>query len=226
MKKQSILAIFILTTLFVQAQSALSSLGFREREAVETMPSEIENQRFFNEDSTFREGELRTRKKLYTTELVYRFNQVERAIEVKMEGGKTMYLNTKDILYCKVFYEGDTAVFMPVVVPNIKKQMLVQVVYKTPTLQLYRDIHKTFTRRIISYTYKEVEDIIAHDYQYYIRKNNDDPLVKVKITPSSLSEIMPKKHNKIVSLFKGKEDLTVSQLMQIMGKLDSPATVQ
>lgn len=236
MKKQLILAFLLLTSICVQAQySSPNNTPFTLRDKEEKaadVRSELENKRFFK-DTAFRMGELRTRKGLFTTELVYRFDQFERAIEVKMENGKTMLLNTKDILYCKVFYERDTAVFMPVAVSDAKKLTLLHVVYKTPTLQLYRDLHKTTMRKVDVYTdpYSDVRMTpqtaeVVHEYQYYIRKNNNSPLVKVKINPNSLSEVMPEKHNKIVSLFKGKENLTVSQVVHIMTKLDSPAVVQ
>lgn len=235
MKKQFLLTFFACWTLNLQAQvTSLDNtpVNNKLRKNIESgslydindINFSSSEARFFK-DSVFRLGELRTRKGLFTTELVYRFDQFEQTIEVKMESGKQMLLNTKDILYCKVFYDHDTAVFMPVVVPATKKLTLVHVVYKTPTLQLYRGLEKRYVLKADPYTLtREVETV--NDYRYYIRKNNKDALIEVKINPNSLSEVMPEKRNRIVSLFKGKEDLTVSKVVHIMGELDKYAPIQ
>ena len=166
---------------------------------------------------------MRTRKSLFTKELSYRFDQLERSIEVKTESGKQIYLDPKTVLYCKLYFEEHTVIFMPIILPKQKELTFVQVIYKTPTLQLYRDISKKVYRKIISYRNADYVDEVKNDYHYYLRKNDTDPLTEVDIDAKSFSKALPEKRNRIMSLFKGKkkQDLTVSKLVHIMGELDA-----
>jgi hypothetical protein len=231
MKKQLILAFWILTTLHASAQTGseaplVSQAPFDYDTYVKRLEEDAHSKTMdkrFLKDSLFRQGELRTRKGLFTTELVYRFDQVLQMVEVKMEDNKQMYLETKDVLYCKIHFEDHTAVFMPVILPKQKKLTLVQVVYKTPTLQLYRDIHKKVYAHCVGCAYT-----VDNDYQYYLRKNDKAPLKEVDIDEKSFIKVLPEKKNRITSVFKGKhkEDLTVSKVVHIMGELDKYATLQ
>jgi hypothetical protein len=176
--------------------------------------------RYFKNDA-FQEGELRTRKGLFTNELRYRFDQFLGEIEVKIvESGKLMSLNEEAVLYCKIFFEGNTAVFMPVVLPDDAKPTLVQVVYKTPTLQVYRDVRKTDKRL---YTSSKYVDDINNDYHYYVRKNDKSPVTQVTITAKSFINQLPNKRHTVQELFKaeeGKGKLTLPKLCAMMKKLD------
>lgn len=214
MKKNQLLAFFSLWAVvtFAQTQAIGESPTplFFHSMAYDDRVEELFNQRFFN-DSIFREGELRTRKGLFTTELGYRFDQVEQTVEVKTATGKQLYLEPKDVLYCKLFFKEYTAIFMPVTLPKKKNLTLVQVVYKTPTLQMYRDIHK----KMLHYG-------LEKDYHYYIRKDNKGHLKEVEINEKSLIKVLPDKRSRITKFFKGKnkEDLTLSKVVHLMGELD------
>jgi hypothetical protein len=214
MKKNQLFVLFFLGTVVAVAQtqdiSGPPSTLFYHSMAQDARIEELFNKRFFN-DSLFRQGELRTRKALFTTELGYRFDQVEQTIEVKTTTGKQLYLEPKDVLYCKLFFEDHTVVFMPVPLPKKKNLTLVQVVYKTPSLQLYRDIRK-----------KIINSEPEKDYRYYIRKDNKESLKEVEINEKSLVNILPHKRSRITKFFKGKkkEDMTLSQVVHLMGELD------
>ncbi len=214
MKKNQLLAFFSLWAVvaFAQTQAIGESPTplFFHSMAHDDRVEELFKERFFN-DSLFREGELRTRKGLFTTDLGYRFDQVEQTIEVKTATGKQLYLEPKDVLYCKLLFEDYTVVFMPVTLPKKKNLTLVQVVYKTPTLQLYRDIHK----KMLHYG-------LEKDYRYYFQKDNKGHLKEVEINEKSLINALPEKRNRIAQFFKGKkkEDLTLSKVMHLMGELD------
>ena len=233
MKKRIFLAFFILGTISLSAQTSqkgfdLTQLPSQQNEALEfynksqleKIPISVGEARFLK-DSLFREGELRTHKGLFTTQLSYRFDQIERTIEVKLEDGKRMYLDAKDVVYCKLFFEDHTAVFMPIILPKDKELTLAQVVYRTPTLQLYRDIRKTVTRKV-QFRTTDFVDEVKNDYHYYFRKNSKASLVEVEINAKSFIKVLPDKQNRITYLFKGKkkESLTMSKLVYIMGELD------
>jgi hypothetical protein len=189
--------------------------------------SEME-ERFFG-GSEFREGELRTRKGLFTTDLSYRFDQLEGTIEVKKQDGTTLLLNEKDILYCKIFYGKTMHTFMPVALPKEKKLTLLHVIYKTPTLQLYRHIHKVIQPYHQSSQYGnpistgEITTELRNNYRYYIRKGDKDLLQEVNINAKSFIKALPEKEKIITRLFKESKvrgNLTVSAICKMMGKLD------
>lgn len=218
MKKIQLMAFFSLWTVvaIAQTQTAGEPPLYYHSLALDDRIEELYNKRFFN-DSLFREGELRTRKSLFTTELGYRFDQVEQTIEVKTKSGKQIYLEAKDVVYCKLFFEDHTAVFMPVTLPKQKNLTLVQVIYKTATLQLYRNIQK----KIVNY-----EPI--KDYRYYIRKDDKEPLKEIEINEKSLINELPTKRSRITQFFKGKKkaDLTLSNIIHLMGELDKTNNVE
>jgi hypothetical protein len=188
--------------------------------------------RYFG-DSEFRQGELRTRKGLFTTELSYRFDQLASTVEVLKQDGTTMYLYEKDILYCKIYYGKDVHTFMPVTLPNDNKLTLLQVIYKTPTLQLYRHIRKMVKTPLYQYANPlrntELTVELKNDYRYYIRKSDKDPLKEVAITAKSFAKALPEKEKTIVRLFKEakkRDDLKVSDICKMMGKLDKKAEIK
>jgi hypothetical protein len=194
---------------------------------------ELENR--FLGGSAFREGELRTRKGLITTELSYRFDQLAGTVEVKKQDGTTLYLDEKEILYCKIYYGKDVHTFMPVALPNEKNLTLLHVIYKTPTLQLYRHIHKIAKFERASYSYSnpsannELTVDLRNDYRYYIRKGDKALLQEVNITAKSFTKVLPDKEKLITRLFKEakkRDDLTVSAICKMMGKLDKKSEIE
>jgi hypothetical protein len=206
----------------------------RNRDKTDSKADTIDNKSYASEQeerffggSNFREGELRTRKGLFTTQLSYRFDQLEGTIEVQKQDGTTMYLDEKEILYCKINYGKTMHTFMPVALPKEKKLTLLHVVYKTPTLQLYRHIHKIATSQRESYQYaagnSELTLELRNDYRYYIRKGDKDLLQEVNINAKSFIKALPEKEKTITRLFKEAKvrgNLTVSAICKMMGKLD------
>ncbi len=186
----------------------------------------LEGERYFN-DSTYRTGELKMVNGHYTTELVYRFDQIERTIQVRMENGKEMFLREKDVEYFKLYIEDKTFVFVPASVPNGRKLTLLQVIYKSPTMQLYRDSRKYIFRVKNEfndgYSSNEVHDEIRKDYRYFLRTGESGPFKEVKIDARSFIEVLPQKKSQINQLFKAKQSkgiVSVSRLTQIMAQLD------
>ena len=127
----------MLNILSVQAQ--YDPHFYYRNETDYTLPEEFDGR--FLIDNTFRKGELKTSKGLESTELKYRFDQVDRAL-VQANGNGERFPTT-DIVYCKLFFKNDTIVFEPIALSDAHVTRLFQVVYKTATLQLYRDIQKT-----------------------------------------------------------------------------------
>ena len=185
--------------------------------------------RFFF-DSLYHPGELKTINTLYTTELMYRFDQIEGTVQVKLSDGKQMLLAENELVYCKLFVENDTVVFKPVSVPNGRKKSVVQVIYESPTMQLYRDsrkyIYRAKSANIDGYGSVDTYDEIRKKYRYFFRKNQKGAFTEVKAEAKSFINLMPEKRSLITQLFKSKQaskgGLTVSKLTQIMLELDKP----
>jgi DNA-directed RNA polymerase subunit F len=237
MKNCFILFVFILKTAFVFAQGpdpiktgnlnmATSDEAFRIVHFYDGRYIELVGELYLN-DTLYHTGELKTFKKLYTTELMYRFNQLERAIQVKMSDGKEMYIRDEDIVYCKIVIEDKTVTFMPESIPNGRRLTVIQVLYKSPRIQLYRDsrkyVYRVKSANLDGYSSEKIYDEVRKDYHYYLRYGDVGEFQEVKITAKSFAEIIPEKRTQINALFRAaqkKEGLTVTKLMEIMKELD------
>jgi hypothetical protein len=178
-------------------------------------------------DSIYRPGELRTQKGLYTSELLYRFDQTERMVQVKTQSGKELYLNEYDVLDFKMFIGDRVVHFVPAAVPNGRKLTLLQVVYQSPTLQLLRDSRKYVLRvksdNLDGYSSDIVFDEARKDYRYFMNVGTGIAFQEVKISPKSFVKMMPQKKSLITRLFKAgqaKEGLTLTKVAGIMKELD------
>lgn len=180
-------------------------------------------------DSLYHPGEMKTKNQLYTTELMYRFDQLEGTLQVKLADGKQMLVSESDLVYCKLFIEKDTILFKPSSVPNGKKRTVIQVIYDSPTMQLYRDSRKYISRvkstSIDGYGSSDTYDEIRKNYRYFFRKNQKGPFIEVKADSKSFINLMPEKRSQITQLFRAgqsKGGLNISKLTQIMTELDKP----
>jgi hypothetical protein len=180
-------------------------------------------------DSLYHPGEMKTKNQLYTTELMYRFDQLEGTIQIKLNDGKQMLVAENDLIYCKLFIETDTILFKPSSLPNGKKRTVIQVIYDSPTMQLYRDSRKYISRvkstSIDGYGSSETYDEIRKNYRYFFRKNQKGPFIEVKADSKSFINLMPEKRVQITQLFRAgqsKGGLNITKLTQIMTELDKP----
>jgi hypothetical protein len=239
MKKFSIFIAFIFILINSPAQNmrltngstGLQSMGdrFQYINPYDGRNIELMGERFFN-DSTFRAGELKTGNNIYTTEMTYRFDQIERTVQVKFDSsGKQMFLFERDVEYFKMFVDGKTLTFEPVSVPNGRKLTMLQVVYKSPTMQLYRDVRKYVFRVKNEYNdgygTNDVFDEIKKDYRYFFRKGKSGPYTEVKIEAKYFTSVMPSKKTQINQLFKAaqsKGGINMTKLEQLMVELDKP----
>ena len=235
MKKFYAIAFFSINALNIGAQTKVadgnpnlstSDERFRYINPYDGRDVPLVGERFFN-DSTYRSGELQTSKKLYTTELKYRFDQIERTIQVKFENGKEMYLDEKNVLSCKLFIDGKTVLFEQGSIPNGRTYTLLQVIYKSPTMRLMRDLRKYIFRvkseNLDGYSSEKVYDDIRKDYRYYFNRIENSVLKEVKVDPRSFIDVMPEKREVILKLFKAakaKGELSVTKLAEIMKGLD------
>jgi hypothetical protein len=235
MRKYAFFCFFVFGAVVVKAQaqiqfsnsinlpSASTTFSLSDKAAIENMPLLVGQERFFNNDSVFRKGELVTKKRHYTTELGYRFDQIERALEVQFESGNRLILDDKDIVLFVIFYDDYITTFMPLFLPKEQEKVLVQVIYKTPTLQLFRDVHKTTKRIVDNQRNSEYHDQVKNDYHYYFRENETSPLVEIEMKAKSFAKVLPLKQSKIYRLFAKEEEkgkLTVSKICEILKELD------
>jgi hypothetical protein len=237
MKNSLILLFLMLQTAVALAQGpdpvsqgklnmASSDEAFRIINAYDGRRIDLVGEVYLN-DTLYHEGELKTNKRLYTTEMQYRFDQVQRTVQVKLADGKEMYINEKDIVYCKIVIDGKTITLVPDKVPNGRKITVLQVIYKSPNMQLYRDARKFIFRvksnDVDGYSSEKVYDEVRKDYRYYLRIGDSGEFTEVKTTAKSFAQALPEKRSQIELLFKNgkkKDGLTVTKLSEIMAQLD------
>ncbi len=239
MKKNLILALFLSVAYLGRAQQPTtrpadgrvnfltSSDRFQYINPFDDRLINMRGTRFFF-DSIYHPGELQTAKTLYTTELQYRFDQIERMVQVKLESGKELWLNEKDVVYFKMFLGDKEVLFIPAAVPNGRKLTLLQVIYKSPTMQLLRDSRKYIFRvksdNIDGYSSENVYDDVRKDYRYFFNKGESLAFSEVKkIDAKSFAKVMPDKKIQIAKLFKAgqaKEGLSITKLAAILKELD------
>lgn len=231
MKKTLTLVLLIIGTCLTYAQtnwdsptltSSVSS-GFSNFTNNENLYS-LEEKRFLK-DSTFRKGELKTRNGHEVTTLKYRFDQVNRSVETLTTHGQVTSFPNEEIVYFKLFFGSDSILFAPLALSEAQETRLYQVVYKTPTLELYRDLSKKVN---VTYSSGKYNYEPENDYHYYLRKTDKERFKEVDITAKSLITALPEKRNQITHFFKGKKktDITMSKLMRFMAELDKHATLQ
>jgi hypothetical protein len=179
---------------------------------------------FFFPDSLYHKGELKTLKHTYTSELLYRFNQLEGTVQAKLEDGTEMLVDINTITYFKLYLKEKVVVFLPAKVPNGKEITLLESIYRSPTMQLLRD-----TRKVLKRKYDPIEridfDETANEYTYYFNKGGlKSPFKEVNLTAKSLVKAMPEKKRVIEQFFKSAKNedaIKLSQIQRLMKKLDT-----
>ncbi len=211
----------------IATQSNLNSLG-RGRPILQTFDDRydgIKGNRFFYDDQ-YHKGELMlTDSTLVDNQVLYRFNQLTGAVQVKYTNGREIYLKTDNIMTFRLKIGSQEVLFTRGVMPeNSREYRLLQVIYYSPTLKLLRDSRKKLTRvnDTGAYSKGEVYDEIENDFQYFIQRGDKVP-IEVKPSRKSFIKAMPDLEKKIEHLFNTpqyKNNLTVSKLAELMKKLD------
>jgi hypothetical protein len=209
-----------------------------------TLPSSSERFRYINPfdgrdiptkgeryfyDSTYRAGEMWTTDgKYYKNGLLFRFDQIERTLQVRYENGRETYLQEATVSKFEYEIEGQKVTFVNRKLPHNHLSSLLQVIYYSPNLQLLRDSRK-FIYRVKSdfidgYSSEAAYDEVRKDYRYYIGIKNN-PLVKVTIDEKSFAKALPNQKIQIAKLFKEakkKGALNITKVAGIMAELDKP----
>jgi hypothetical protein len=183
----------------------------------------IEGSRFFY-DEEYHTGELwLTNNRHYTNQYKYKFDQLAGTVQVQQANGKEILINIEEILSFQMFIDDKSVTFFKTQLPNYESPSIVQIVYWSSNMTLFRDIKKKLVRQKESSAYSggKVFDKIMSDYQYYFSKK-DAPIIHIKPNKKGFIKVLPDKEKEIERLFKTKkfENLTVSKLAELMQKLD------
>jgi hypothetical protein len=184
----------------------------------------IEGSRFFY-DEEYHTGELwLTNNRHYTNQYKYKFDQLAGTVQVQQANGKEILINIEEILSFQMFIDDKSVTFFKTQLPNSESPAIVQIVYWSSNMTLFRDIKKKLVRQKESSAYSggKVFDKIMSDYQYYFSKK-DAPIIHIKPNKKGFIKALPDKEKEIERLFKTKkfDDLTVSKLADLMQKLDT-----
>jgi hypothetical protein len=174
----------------------------------------VQGNRFFYDD-TFHKGELWTKTGYFSAELEYKFDQLEGTVLAKSANGKEILIDEKTVLMFYLYINDTKIVFVKNDIPKGDKDVLMQVMYYSNTLQMLRNAKKTLVKEGASM-------VIKNDYNYYIRENDAKPLEAIELTEKSFINKFPNHRSKIVSFFKAnakKDDLNQTKLIQLLDKI-------
>jgi hypothetical protein len=182
--------------------------------------------RFFNNEN-YVPGELKTSDStIYSKELMYRYDQVARTVQVRHPDGREALLDPRYLIYVKLFIENKEYLFERIQLPSGRSEFL-QVIYRSPTLRLFRDSRKKTTRVNTYDQYTSAPtgkyDQVSNDYKYYIGIDNDEILRTIEVSRRAFANMFPQKAVKISQIFGMKEfryDLNISKLTELMRILD------
>jgi hypothetical protein len=227
MKINNLFLFFVLTLGVLNAQNTSSNQGIdnvqvplfvnsNQFESLEGIP-------YFYDDQ-FHKGEvILTYNRRYSKGYKYKFDQIRNTVLLQNPDGEEVLLEAKDILSFQLNIGDKTINFVKTNLPHIKEPTIVQVIYWSPKMRLFRDIKKKIikNKEYFSYSGGEVPSKIINDYAYYFSEN-DEQLMFLRPNKKGFTKVLPKKKAEIERIFKTKafDDLTVSRLVELMQKLD------
>lgn len=192
----------------------------------DVLGTESKGSRFFN-DETFVKGELKTPDSLYQKDLLFRYDQIDRTLQIKFPNGKEGALDPRDIVYFKLFIEDKIFTFERTQISYRREQDILQVIYSSPTMRLLRDARKKQKKVTDTDLYTSAPRahyiVYENDYRYYLVFGDMAKLDPVNISKISFANLIPSKAAFISQLFDKKEfrtDLTVTKLKELIGLLD------
>jgi hypothetical protein len=179
----------------------------------------INGNRYFYDDN-YRTGELWTKNGHYLSEMLYRVDQLDGTIQVKLQDGKQMMIDVQSIIMLHLFIKGKKIVFVTNDIPDGRKNALLQVIYYSSNFQLLRDSKKSLMNVTNPNKVGDLE--VKSSYQYYITENDSKPIKKIYLTEKELTKVFPEHRNKIVQFFKvndTKEELTQTKLIKLLERI-------
>ena len=190
------------------------------------LPVETKGSRYFN-DETYVKGELKTPDSLYQNDLLFRYDQIDRTLQMKLPNGKELLLDPRHIVYFKLFIEDKTFLFERTQISYKREQDILQVIYSSPTMRLLRDARKKKRKVTDTDLYTSAPKahyvVYENDYRYYLIFDDMAKINVVNISKISFANLIPSKATFINRLFSMKEfktDLTVTKLKDLIGLLD------
>ena len=187
---------------------------------------ETKGSRYFNNE-TYVKGELKTPDSLYQNDLLFRYDQIDRTLQMKIPNGKELLLDPRQIVYFKLFIEDKTFLFERTLVSYKREQDILQVIYSSPTMRLLRDSRKKKRKVTDTDLYTSAPKahyiVYENDYRYYLIFGDMAKINAVNISKMAFTTLIPSKAIFINRLFSMKEfrtDLSVTKLKELIGLLD------
>ena len=190
------------------------------------LPIETKGSRYFN-DETYVKGELKTPDSLYQNDLLFRYDQIDKTLQIKLPNGKELLLDPRHIVYFKLFIEDKTFLFERTQISYKREQDILQVIYSSPTMRLLRDARKKKKKVTDTDLYTSAPKahyvVYENDYRYYLVFGDMAKFTPLSISKTSFTLLIPSKAAFINQLFNMKEfrtDLTVTKLKELIRLLD------
>ncbi len=190
------------------------------------LTTESKGSRYFN-DENYVKGELKTPDTLYQNDLLFRYDQIDRALQIKLSNGKEFLLDPQHIVYFKLFIEDKTFLFERTQLSYKREHDILQVIYSSPTMRLLRDTRKKKRKVTDTDLYTSAPKahyiVYENDYRYFLLFGDMAKFTPLSISKTSFSLVIPSKAAFINRLFNMKEfrtDLTVTKLKELIRLLD------
>ena len=235
MKKITTLFAYILP-FFIAAQTPNSTelhaqfdqIGKSQRPATvpvfDTRYEGVKGSRFSIE--TYNLGEIwLTDGRHFTTELKYRFDELENSVQVQYIDGKELLLFNNYVLKCQIFKNDTIITYRKAAIEGEKElHKLYQVLYEGENYSLL----KLPTRKVVrvdeksALTIGRLYDQITPIFHYYF-KTSSSIFKEIKLKKKDLLKFLPTKKAALESLFKTPQyegDLDEPKLVEIFQKID------
>jgi hypothetical protein len=162
----------------------------------------------------------------YTTELQYRFDELENCVQVKYPEGKELLLFNNYVLKCHIFNKDTTIVYQKAIIDGEKDpHKLYQVLYDSKNYTLLKYPHRKVIRidEKTALTIGRLYDKITLLFHYYV-KTDEKNFKEIKLKKKEVLKIFPTKKATLEELFKApqyNEDFNDKNLIALFQYLEA-----
>ncbi len=184
----------------------------------------IKGTRFFNNEYEHGEVILKNGRK-YGSELLYKFDEFENTVQVKLKNGKEVSLPSAEIEIFKLHFSSDTLIFFRSEVPNDKgKERLFLILYATNQYKLLKLPSKRFrtVNNKLPYASGEIYDEFKDDSKFFF-KLGTGAFNEINLSKKALIKAIPSRKAVLQQFFEKPEykDLNEWNIAELLQKIDN-----
>lgn len=187
----------------------------------------VKGSRFFNDE--YAAGEIwMANGKHYTSEMVYRFDELENSVQIKYPSKKELLLYNFDVLAFNLIINGATHSYVKADVKGIgDAHKFFRVIFKNEKCQLIKWTQKIFEKRDNSGAYsREIKyDAYVPKHHYYV-KTNEGKFREMGISKKEFLKNFPSKKAVVEKLFSSvnnvEKEMTDAKIADFLTTIEAP----